>query len=164
MANVIPLCFLFCFFLLFCQFFFLITAFEECKYFSYYKDTQQCIIKSSRAAVLQGSVTNIDSGSSSNSYSRPTACSQQDANTDYYMPSNLGSASSVCYKDEKKKRERKERTKTENKEENTHHSLQSSASECCGKCSQVPGCNYWTFSSGTCWFKSNMGQKKSATG
>ena len=105
-----------CVVLLCCHFFFLIAAFEECSYFSYYKDTQQCIVKSSRAAVLQGTVTNIDSGSFANSYSRPTACSQQEANTDYYMQSNLGSASSVCYKEKKEKPERKERKREERTE------------------------------------------------
>jgi len=114
------------------------STFAECSFFSYTKDSsssnyKQCVIKSSSAKVA-GTTASIDSGSVTNSYSRPTSCSQQDANTDYYLQANLGSAAS------------------------------SSASDCCAKCSAVVGCNYWTLSSGTCWFKANLGQKQTAAG
>jgi len=105
-------------------------SFSECSYFTYYKSNQQCVIKSNLAA-SPGPNSATDSGSRTANYTRPTTCSQQSANTDFHLQTNLGSFPA------------------------------SSASDCCTMCTKYYGCNYWTLSGSTCYLKANQGQIKS---
>jgi len=110
-------------------------SFEECTRYSYTQSNQQCVVKTNVSSVVSGTSSGIDSGVCSRTYTRPIACpGTVESNTDYYLPANLGSASS------------------------------SSSSDCCAKCAAVPGCNYWTLASGTCWFKANLGKKTTSSG
>jgi len=112
-------------------------GFVECNYYTYVKDPtsasyQQCVIKSANAKLVSGTNASADSGSVSNSYVRPTSCSQQETNTQYLISDPLSTITTVI------------------------------ANDCCSACSNYLGCNYWTFNAGTCYLLANLGSKTTA--